>query len=141
MIYLANVATLELDQELCTGCGMCKVVCPHAVFSMDNGKAHIGDKDACMECGACSRNCPEEAIYVQAGVGCAQAVINSALGRSDSDCCSLEDYEPAETQCIPTDTCGCGPVSTKEVGTGCGDGAGDCGCAPKPKRISSVGCC
>jgi NAD-dependent dihydropyrimidine dehydrogenase PreA subunit len=99
MKYLANVVTLQLDQDLCTGCGMCKVVCPHAVFSLDNGLAQIGDKDACMECGACSRNCPEEAIFVQAGVGCAQAVINSTLGKTDTDCCSIEDYGSSGQEC------------------------------------------
>ena len=98
MRYLANVTTLELNQDLCTGCGMCAVVCPHAVFSMDNGKAQIDDQDACMECGACSLNCPETAIFVQAGVGCAQAVINSALGRTGASCCSLEDYSSNRTE-------------------------------------------
>ena len=99
MKYLANVVTLELDKDLCTGCGMCTVVCPHAVFSLDNGLAQIGDKDACMECGACSRNCPEEAIFVQAGVGCAQAIIQDALGKNGDSCCNLEDYGPIGQEC------------------------------------------
>jgi hypothetical protein len=44
-----------------------------------------------MECGACSLNCPLGAISVQAGVGCANAVINSMLGRKNSECsCSVE---------------------------------------------------
>ncbi len=87
LIYLKNVVTLELDQEKCTGCGMCLVVCPHEVLVMNDGHAQIEERDACMECGACARNCPTEAITVQAGVGCAAAVINSALGRQGSCCC------------------------------------------------------
>ena len=87
MIYLSNVVTLNLDQEKCVGCGVCLVVCPHEVFSMNNGNAMVQDRDSCMECGACSRNCPSEAVTVQAGVGCAAAVINSALGRDASSCC------------------------------------------------------
>jgi NAD-dependent dihydropyrimidine dehydrogenase PreA subunit len=99
LIYLPNVVTLQLDEEKCVGCGMCLVVCPHAVFSMNDGHAQIAQLDACMECGACSRNCPTDAVMVDAGVGCAAAVINSALGRdSASCCCVIEPKTPAGTQ-------------------------------------------
>jgi len=91
MIYLKNVVTLQLGEENCSGCGMCMVVCPHAVFSMNNGKAQIENRDACMECGACALNCPTRAITVQTGVGCAAAVINSALGREGTCCCVIEN--------------------------------------------------
>ncbi len=56
--YLKDVVTLKLDQEKCTGCGMCLEVCPHAVFKMNTRHVEIQNRDACMECGACSRNCP-----------------------------------------------------------------------------------
>lgn len=91
LIYLKDVVTLRLDQEKCVGCGMCLLVCPHAVLSLNNVKAEIGNRDACMECGACARNCPAEALSVRAGVGCAAAVVNAALGRkSSSTCCVIE---------------------------------------------------
>jgi hypothetical protein len=48
-----------------------------------------------MECGACAQNCPTEAVTVQHGVGCAAAVINTALGRDPSSCCCvIETKEP-----------------------------------------------
>ena len=90
LIYLKDVVTLELSEEKCVGCGMCLVVCPHSVFSMDTDRVQIKNRDACMECGACSRNCPVDALTVSAGVGCAAAVINTALGRKDSCCCVVE---------------------------------------------------
>ena len=61
----------------------------------------IANKDACMECGACAMNCPTKALTVQAGVGCAAAVINSALGREGSCCCVIETKnEPVKDQSI-----------------------------------------
>ena len=89
LIYLRDVVTLQLDQEKCVGCGTCLTVCPHQVFAMNNGCAGIEKKDLCMECGACAKNCPVDAVYVKVGVGCAAAVINSALGRKGSSCCCV----------------------------------------------------
>jgi len=84
--YLKNVVTLKLETEKCTGCGMCADVCPHGVFSVDKKKAEIVDRDSCMECGACEKNCPFAAIEVRSGVGCAAAVINSILNRTEPGC-------------------------------------------------------
>lgn len=92
--YLKNVVTLELDEKKCIGCGMCTEVCPHAVLNLNGAqRAEIQNRDACMECGACSRNCPADAIWVQSGVGCAAAVINTMLGRDSSSCCCTLDPE------------------------------------------------
>jgi ferredoxin len=91
--YLANVATLELSQPLCIGCGRCAEVCPHQVFSIAERKAAIIDRDACMECGACARNCPVGALKVEAGVGCATGLISEWLRERNitgagGGCCS-----------------------------------------------------
>ena len=91
--YLRNVVSLALDDEKCTGCGMCLTVCPHAVFEVENGKARIVDRDACMECGACALNCAAEALSVQSGVGCAAAVLTGML-RGTKACCGESDDEP-----------------------------------------------
>jgi NAD-dependent dihydropyrimidine dehydrogenase PreA subunit len=106
LVYLKDVVSLQVDQDRCTGCGMCLEVCPHAVLKMNGRKAHIQDRDACMECGACARNCPVGAISVLAGVGCAAAVINGMLGRSDSSCCCVaEQRDPCSNASEPA----CGP--------------------------------
>jgi ferredoxin len=98
LVYLKDVVTLNLDEEKCIGCGMCLEVCPHAVLSRTNGKVEITDRDACMECGACSQNCPVSAVTVQSGVGCAAAVINSALGLKNSSCCCTLDTKDASKE-------------------------------------------
>lgn len=93
--YLKNVTTLNLEADKCVGCGLCLMVCPQAVLVMEGGRAAIADRDACMECGACANNCPSGALTVQAGVGCAQAVINSALGRTSGACCCTLEPRPS----------------------------------------------
>jgi len=92
--YLSDVTTLDYNTERCTGCGMCTEVCPHGVFEIGDRKASVIDRDSCMECGACALNCPAEAIEVNAGVGCAAAIIYSwftgekpSCGTKDSGCC------------------------------------------------------
>ena len=89
--YLEGVTTLRLEPSRCTGCGTCTVVCPHAVFAMDQGRASIVDRDACMECGACVTNCAAEALSVDAGVGCASAIINSWIFGGEPSCGCADD--------------------------------------------------
>lgn len=86
MQYLKNTVTLKLDTNLCTGCGLCVAVCPHAVFEIIQAKARIIDVDDCMECGACALNCQFGAITVKSGVGCAAAIINGILNNSEPSC-------------------------------------------------------
>ncbi len=79
MKYLANVATLQYFSEKCTGCKRCIEVCPQGVFELRDKRAVVTDKDLCMECGACAKNCEFGAISVNAGVGCATAIINGMI--------------------------------------------------------------
>ena len=86
MTYLRNVASLRMDPNACTGCGMCVTVCPHAVLRLAAGRAEIAALDACMECGACARNCAFSALKVKSGVGCATGILRG-LRRGGDACC------------------------------------------------------
>lgn len=89
--YFKNVVTLELDQGGCIGCGRCLEVCPHQVFTLEDKRAKISNRDACMECGACAKNCPPQVIQVRPGVGCAWAIITTQEGEELSCCGSQND--------------------------------------------------
>lgn len=99
MQYLKNVVTLKLDKSLCTGCGLCVTVCPHAVFEIADRKARILDIDDCMECGACAMNCQFGAISVKSGVGCAAGIINGMLGKSNDSCDCYVESDKSKNKC------------------------------------------
>jgi ferredoxin len=79
--------SLKYDKEKCTGCGMCVMVCPHRIFKMEGKKAYVSDPGKCIECGACVKNCAFDAILVDAGPGCAAAVIASKFSGSKKVSC------------------------------------------------------
>jgi NAD-dependent dihydropyrimidine dehydrogenase PreA subunit len=84
--YLKNGESLKVIPDLCTGCGTCIEVCPHNVYKLENKKAMIVDRDSCMECGACKMNCPFAAIEVNSGVGCAYAIIQGMINKTEPTC-------------------------------------------------------
>ena len=87
MVDASTLNTLEYNPELCIGCEMCSIVCPHAVFAMNGRVAQLVRPEAWMECGACQLNCPTGAITVDSGVGCAAAMIRAALrGKEEASC-------------------------------------------------------
>ena len=57
--------TTVIDQEICTGCGLCVEVCPDQTLSMRDDKAAVTGKVS-MQCGHCAAICPVEAIRVDA---------------------------------------------------------------------------
>lgn len=92
MQYLKGVSSLKIDANLCTGCGSCMDVCPHAVIAMDEEKAFVQELDSCMECSACRMNCPFGAIQVEAGVGCASAIFKGMITGKEPVCgCSCDN--------------------------------------------------
>ncbi len=101
LVYLPGVATLSFQSSACTGCGMCLVVCPHAVFAPATRAVEVREPDRCIECGACARNCPTGAVSVEPGVGCALAILKGWLTRGSTESCGSDSQ---------VDQCGGGPA-------------------------------
>ena len=53
--------TITIDEEKCTGCGVCVEVCPFKLRILEDGKSSV-DPKRCLGCGRCLKVCPEEAI-------------------------------------------------------------------------------
>lgn len=76
MKYL-DLATITFDASKCIGCLKCIEVCPRGVFiKTDQVECR---KEYCIECGACQMNCIADAISVEAGTGCASAILYDYL--------------------------------------------------------------
>jgi len=87
--HLKDVSTLKYDPEKCKGCSICLKVCPRQVLSWADGekkKVAVTDSDSCIECGACMLNCPFGALSVEAGAGCAIAILNGLM-KNTKPCC------------------------------------------------------
>lgn len=58
------IEMLQIDKDLCKGCGICTAFCPKKVLGIRNGKVIIEDIDSCIQCGQCELRCPDYAIYL-----------------------------------------------------------------------------
>ncbi|MHA1797917.1 MAG: 4Fe-4S dicluster domain-containing protein [Candidatus Helarchaeota archaeon] len=65
---------IKIDQEKCTGCGNCAMICVVNLWKLSGGKAMIREdyKEHCLECAGCYSVCDPRAIdfsYPAGGTG------------------------------------------------------------------------
>jgi len=65
------MATIVIDEELCKGCDLCIVTCPHGIIAgsgRSNSKGYrlpvLTDEGRCNACALCAIICPDLAIEV-----------------------------------------------------------------------------
>ena len=56
---------INIDEEKCTGCGLCIPNCPEGAIQMIDGKARLVSDLFCDGLGACLGTCPEDAITIE----------------------------------------------------------------------------
>jgi ferredoxin len=56
---------ITINEELCTGCGLCVPNCPEGALQIIDGKARLISDLICDGLGACIGDCPEGAISVE----------------------------------------------------------------------------
>ena len=61
-----EAATAYVDEEVCSGCGYCEVVCAYSAVEVDpRRKVAVANGAVCKGCGACSVNCPSKAMQLK----------------------------------------------------------------------------
>ena len=59
------LAVVEINQDLCSRCYVCKSICPYEAVKADStGKVEVNSQD-CQVCGICYSACPSAAIKMQ----------------------------------------------------------------------------
>ena len=57
--------TVVRDDDICTDCGACLVVCPSGALAIDLDTREVGfHADKCVACGACVPVCPPRAMSI-----------------------------------------------------------------------------
>jgi NADH:ubiquinone oxidoreductase subunit F (NADH-binding)/(2Fe-2S) ferredoxin len=59
-----ELITYQVNPELCTFCGVCKLGCPHDAIAGEKKQVHAIDLDLCQKCGICQSECKFDAIQV-----------------------------------------------------------------------------
>jgi ferredoxin len=63
----SEIPQIVINQDLCSGCGVCLVVCPYDAISMvksEDGRVASIDSLSCKRCGLCVSTCPSGAISI-----------------------------------------------------------------------------
>jgi len=61
---MAKRTIIEVNQDLCDGCGACEIGCPEGALKVIDGKARLVGESLCDGLGACIGHCPRNAIRV-----------------------------------------------------------------------------
>ena len=56
---------VKIDEEKCTGCGLCVTACAEGAIQVIDGKARLVSEIYCDGLGACLGECPEDAITIE----------------------------------------------------------------------------
>ena len=98
---------IEIDEELCDGCGQCVPACDEGAIQVINGKAKVVAEKYCDGLGACLGDCPQGAISIIERVADdfdPEAVEEYLKNRADAD---IKIGEKSQVGAPETLACGC----------------------------------
>jgi NADH:ubiquinone oxidoreductase subunit F (NADH-binding)/Pyruvate/2-oxoacid:ferredoxin oxidoreductase delta subunit/(2Fe-2S) ferredoxin len=60
-----NLFVYEIDEDACTGCGLCAKKCPQDAITGTKKEPHVLEQDKCIKCGICYDACKFDAIVIK----------------------------------------------------------------------------
>ena len=75
---------IEIDEELCDGCGECVISCAEGALKIIDGKAKVISDNLCDGLGACLGECPQDALKIieREAEDFDEAAVEQHLGRT-----------------------------------------------------------
>jgi Pyruvate/2-oxoacid:ferredoxin oxidoreductase delta subunit len=64
-MIMAKRNIVKIDEDKCTGCGLCVTACAEGAIQIIGGKAKLVSDTYCDGLGACLGHCPEDAITIE----------------------------------------------------------------------------
>ncbi|MEA2090429.1 MAG: FAD-dependent oxidoreductase [Thermoproteota archaeon] len=64
-IDLCEADKAVVDENRCTGCNVCAIVCPFGAIEKNEEEVAQVNEELCKGCGICAARCPEQAITMQ----------------------------------------------------------------------------
>jgi MinD superfamily P-loop ATPase len=62
---MAVRSIVKIDEDLCTGCGLCVMPCAEGAIEIVDGKAKVIKEELCDGAGFCLAVCPEGALTIE----------------------------------------------------------------------------
>ena len=114
---------IEINEELCDGCGQCVIACAEGAIKIINGKAKVISDNLCDGLGACIGDCPQGALKI----------IERVTDEFDEDAVEKHLEQQEKMEPIPeTLPCGCPSTQIQDFTT-----ETSCQVANKPVSLSS----
>lgn len=115
---------IQIDEELCDGCGQCAIACAEGAIEIVDGKAKVISDNLCDGLGACIGDCPVDALKI----------IEREADEFDEEAVethlATRDKEKAEEK---TMACGCPSTQIQDFRT-----VTPCEAANKPASVEST---